>query len=81
MWLQHYVERHGFPNLINRFEDYGEAQGWGRRIGDFGPSDVKQLLAWLGQLLRARRKTPGSRQEREERRKSRKAPRMDRNAT
>jgi hypothetical protein len=81
VWLRHYIERHDFPDLITCVEDFGESQGWGRRIDDYGPSDVEQLLPWLGQLLRAHHRTLASGQERGGPRKPRKASRIDRNAT
>jgi hypothetical protein len=57
-WLAWYLERHEFPDLVTRVQDFGEKQGWGRRIDGYGPSDVEQLLEWLGPLLRSRRKKP-----------------------
>jgi hypothetical protein len=57
-WLNWYLERHHFPDLIERVREYGTQQGWGPQIDDYGPNDTAQLLEWLGPLLRARRKKP-----------------------
>jgi hypothetical protein len=73
-WLNWYMKRHPFPDLIQRVEDYGEAQGWGRPIDGFGPSDVEQLLPWLRELLLARRKKPESPPKRGGAKTSRNAP-------